>query len=114
MPVPASGLPPRDSRPSQDKSSSRLFIRDVRRRSAEHPAPIRQRDSSRIGHLLSAVLGKEAFHSHLITLLQRILAPALLEQHRNRTQLEIPVRHFTARVLHVDVKVSVRIHPLHL
>jgi hypothetical protein len=91
-----------------------LLIGDIRRRSAEHSAAIRQRYSASIGHGAGSVLGKKTFHGDMIADLKRILPPALLEQNRNRAQLTVPVRHFPAALIFdIDVKVRVRIHPFH-
>src|SRR5579872_1307540 len=82
-------------------------------RSCKHAASVGQHYAAGIGGFRT-VLGERSFDRDLITLLQRIFAPALFQQHGNRAQLEVPIGNLAVGVLHVDVESRVRIHPLHL
>ena len=60
------------------------------RRSCEHAPAIGQHHAAGVGGFRT-VLGERPFDRDLVALLQGILAPALLQQHGNRAQLEVPI-----------------------
>src|SRR6202011_880826 len=79
----------------------------------KHAPAIGQHDAAGIGGL-RAVLSEGALDRDLVPLLQGILPPALLQEHRNGAQLEVPVGDLAVGFLNVYVEACVGIHPLHL
>jgi len=83
------------------------------RRGSNHFASISQHDLSGRCHV-HVILGSIADHGNAIAYLERVPIPAAPKQCVRSGRFKGPIPHFSRPFVHVQIKVCVRAHPLHL